>query len=125
MVFYILLISIFLLLFSKSATIIIIKLKNYLIPFVIILLMICTMIFSKSSVQATKESISLWYKNVLPSLFPFFIMIELLKESNFLRFFSQILTPVMKPLFGVPRKWSFCIINGNYLWLPSRCQSFY
>ena len=114
MVYLILLIISISLLFplKKKLTICTIKIKNNIIPLIIISLMLCLVIFSKSSVQVAKGSILLWANNVLPALFPFLICVELLKQTNFMEKVGKLLNPIMYPLFGVPGSGAFALIMG-------------
>ena len=59
-----------------------INIKKNLIPIIFLLFTICLIIFSKSNIQAVKNSLSIWVNNVIPSLFPFFIATELLNHTN-------------------------------------------
>ena len=54
-----------------------INIKRNIIPTIFLLFTICLIIFSKSNIQAVKNSLDIWVNNVIPSLFPFFIAIEL------------------------------------------------
>ena len=50
-----------------------INFKKNIIPIMFLLFTICLIIFSKSNIQAVKNSLNIWVNNVIPSLFPFFI----------------------------------------------------
>ncbi len=54
----------------------------------------------------------LWVNNVIPSLLPFFICIELLKSTNFIQILGKFLTPIMRPLFNVPGSGAFALAMG-------------
>lgn len=54
----------------------------------------------------------LWANNVLPSSLPFFICINLLKNTSFIKIIGKILTPLMKPFFGVPGSGAFALAMG-------------
>lgn len=74
--------------------------------------MICIIIFSKSTYLAAKEGFMLWVNNIVPSLLPFLICIDLLKHTNFLYIIGKMLTPIMRPLFNVPGCGAFAIALG-------------
>lgn len=98
--------------FKKRASIYVIKLKKYLIPIFIILFLICIVCFSSSSLETAKKSFSLWANNVVPSLLPFFICIELLKQTNFMQIVGKALNSIMYPLFNVPGSGAFALAMG-------------
>ena len=54
----------------------------------------------------------LWVNNVIPSLLPFFICIELLKQTNFMQIIGKFLTPIMRPIFNVPGSGAFALAMG-------------
>lgn len=91
---------------------IVIKFKNYIIPSFLIAFLGLVICFSNSSLQVARESFILWANNVVPSLLPFFICIEILKKTNFLKVVGKALNPVMYPLFNVPGCGAFALTMG-------------
>ena len=85
--------------------------KNFL-TFIFTLFLICLVLFSNSNLQATKNGILLWSKNVVPSLFPFFIATELLNYTNLPYYLGKLTNKFMKPLFNVPGEASYAFIMG-------------
>ena len=85
--------------------------KNYL-TFLFTLFLLCLILFSNTSLQATKSGILLWAKNVVPSLFPFFIATELLNFTNLPYYLGKLTNRFMKPLFNVPGEASYAFIMG-------------
>ena len=109
-------------LIKKRPSIYVIKLKNYVIPIFIVIFLICIICFSNSSLETARNSFMLWVNNVLPSLLPFFICIELLKQTNFIQIIGKALNSIMYPLFNVPGSRCICSCNGNNLWLSGSVQ---
>lgn len=68
--------------------------------------------YSNSSFLAAKSGISLWANNVIPSLFPFLVAVELLKNTNIIYYLSIHLDKYMKPLFNLPGISAFPFIMG-------------
>lgn len=68
--------------------------------------------YSNSSFLAAKSGISLWTNNVIPSLFPFLVAVELLKNTNIIYFLSIHLDEYMNPLFNLPGISAFPFIMG-------------
>lgn len=95
---------------NKHSFIIVLK-KNLLTIFFTAFL-VCLTLFSKSNLNATKNGIMLWAKNVVPSLFPFFIATELLNYTNLPYYLGKITNKFMRPLFNVPGEGSYAFIMG-------------
>ena len=89
-----------------------IHLKKHLFMITLIAIMISIVIFSSSCYMVAKDAFMLWVNNVIPSLLPFFICIDLLKHTSFIKIIGKLLTPIMKPLFGVPGSGAFAIAMG-------------
>ena len=85
----------------KTKHIYIIKIKQLIIPFVLILFTISLIIFSNSNLSAAKNGLVLWANSVVPTLFPFFVATELLSHTNFAYYFGKLLHKFMKPIFNI------------------------
>lgn len=59
------------------------------------------------SLESAKDGILIWVNVLLPSLFPFFIISEILINFGFVDFVGKLLKPLMKPLFNVPGEGAF------------------
>ena len=90
----------------------IIKLKNFLLQFVLLLLTFCLILFSSSNILAAKTGLKLWAISVVPTLFPFFVATELLIKTNLPYFLGSIFNIFMKPLFNIRGEGSFALIMG-------------
>lgn len=89
-----------------------ISLKKNILPFIFFLLAICLVIFSKTNLVAAKNGLILWANNVVPSLFPFFVITELLSHTNFIYYVGKAFDKIMRPLFNVPGECAFAFIMG-------------
>lgn len=87
-------------------------LKRNLLTIIFTFFLICLVLFSKSNLQAAKQGLSLWAKNVVPSLFPFFIATELLNYTNLPYYIGKLTNKFMRPLFNVPGEGSYAFIMG-------------
>ncbi len=87
--------------------------KKNLLTFIFTLFLIFLVIFSQTNLFAAKNGLDLWAKNVVPSLFPFFIATELLNYTNIPYYLGKLTNKFMRPLFNVPRRRKLCIYNGN------------
>ena len=110
--FIILILCFIFIFFKKRSSLYVIKIKKYIIPLFIMLLLICIICFSKSSLETARNSFMLWVNSVVPSLLPFFICIELLKQTNFMEVVGKALNPIMYPLFNVPGAGAFALAMG-------------
>lgn len=54
------------------------------------------------SLQGASEGLTTWFTIVLPSLFPFFVISEILISTGFIEILGYILDPLMKVLFNLP-----------------------
>lgn len=93
---------------------IILSIKSLILPTIFCLFTLSLILFSASNLVAAKSGLILWVNNVIPSLFPFFIAVELLNTTNIVFILEKILTPIMKPLFNVPGCRSISTSHGNY-----------
>lgn len=90
----------------------VLKLKNYVIPFVFLFFTICLVIFSSNNLTAAKNGLNLWANSVIPSLFPFFVATELLSSTNITNLLGKFFNKLMKPIFNVRGEGSFAFIMG-------------
>ena len=89
-----------------------INIKKNIIPITFLLFTICLIIFSKSNIQAVKNSLNIWVNNVIPSLFPFFIATELLNHTNIPKIFGNMFDKIMRPIFNIPGIGAYALIMG-------------
>lgn len=89
-----------------------VKLKRNIIPITFLLFTICLIIFSNSNIQAVKNSLSIWFNNVVPSLLPFFMATELLNHTNIPKVIGNVFNKIMRPLFNVPGIGAYALFMG-------------
>ncbi len=75
--------------------------SNYFLTFLIILFAFCLLFFSSSNIEAVQSSINLCLNSIIPSLFPFLIVSELLSYTSIIFLLSANFERIMKPLFKV------------------------
>lgn len=86
------------------------KYSRFIIPAAVYtLLLVC---FSSVSLDAAKAALKLCADSLLPSLFPFFVCSSILINLGAADIFSKLLTPLMKPLFGLGGSCSLAMIMG-------------
>ena len=86
--------------------------KKNLISLLFLLFSIFLVLFTPSNLNAARNGLKLWANNVVPSLFPFFVAVELLKHTSLIYLISNKLTKYMKPLFNLPGISAFPFVMG-------------
>lgn len=94
--------------------------KNFL-TIIFSLFLIFLIIFSKTNMVAAQKGLTLWVKNIVPSLFPFFIATELLNFTNLPYCLGKLTNKFMRPLFNIPGEGSYAFIMGIISGYPTRC----
>ncbi len=88
--------------------------KRNILPIILVLFTIGLVIFSNSNLIAVKNGLVLWATCVVPSLFPFFVITNLLSHTKVVSFIGKVLDKFMKPVFNVPGVRWFCFFYGAY-----------
>ena len=91
---------------------IILKIKNFIFPFIFLCFTFGLVIFSNNNLIAAKNGLALWANSVVPSLLPFFIATELLSSTSVINILGNMLNKLMKPLFNIRGEGSFALIMG-------------
>lgn len=76
---------------------------------------------SESILNSVLFSFSIWQKNIFPSLFPFFVLSEILIHYGFIPFASEIFKPFMR-LFKIKSEAAFVVIMGLISGFPSSAK---
>jgi sporulation integral membrane protein YlbJ len=74
---------------------------------------------SSSIISAVKFSFSIWENNIFPSLFPFFVIGDLLINMGFPDFLGELLRPLMYKLFKINGTGSFVLMLSMLSGFPS------
>ncbi len=77
------------------------KVKNYIFPLLILSAIFLMVINPSLSMKSFAKGITIWAKNVLPSLLPFFILTRLLTYTKIIDHIGHALTPITQKLYGV------------------------
>ena len=96
----------------KTKYIYIFKLKQLILPSILMLFTISLIIFSNTNLSAAKTGLILWSNSIVPVLFPFFVATELLSHTNVPYYLGKFLNKFMKPIFNVRGEGSFAFIMG-------------
>lgn len=97
------------------------KNKFYTVLTIVVLMLLFLMIFiySKDVTTSVLFSISIWKDNLLPTLFPFFLVSDLLIEYGFIEIISCILGKCISKIFHLPKEASFAIFTSLFSGFPS------
>ena len=77
------------------------NLKNIFIVFILLLIMVGIISSPQESLNSAKEGLNIWLNLLLPSLFPFIFISNLLISFGFVKFLGKFLEPIMRPVFKV------------------------
>lgn len=77
---------------------------------------------SEQILNSVKFSLSIWANNIFPSLFPFFVLSELLINYGFIEFVGELLKPIMIKLFKADSKTAFIFIMSILSGFPSNAK---
>ena len=77
------------------------RLRNALTLGALLSCALALLCFPAESAQAAREALGLCYRTVIPSLFPFFVLSSLLISCGGADILSALLSPLMRPLFGL------------------------
>ncbi len=87
-------------------------LKKKYISILFLLFTVLLVVFANSNLSSAKKGLQLWANNVVPSLFPFFVAVELLNNTNLVYYLSKYLDTYMRPIFNLPGIATFPLIMG-------------
>lgn len=88
------------------------KLKTAIFALTVTFIGLSIIISPKDSVQAALNGLKIWGNNVFPSLFPFFVVSEIMIGLGVVNFIGVLLEPFMRPLFRVPGVGGFVFAMG-------------
>lgn len=86
--------------------------KRNILPFAFVIIAICLVIFSRSNLAAATNGLTLWATCIVPSLFPFFVIANLLSHTKVVNFIGKLLDKSMRPVFNVPGIGGFAFVMG-------------
>lgn len=96
--------------------------NTILILFILIFVAIEILTESKPILDSVTFSFNIWKENVFPSLFPFFVLSELLINYGFIELLGEIFKPIMNKLFKVKGVGAFAIIMSIISGFPSSAK---
>ena len=88
------------------------KVAEYVFPALICIFMFFLIIFSNTNIEAAKSGLTLWATNVVPSLFPFLFLTEILSRTKLIPIIGRKLNKVVRKVFNVPGEGAFAFLMG-------------
>ena len=76
--------------------------KKYIFTIFISILVLFCIIAPSNMINATKSALTLWATIIIPSLFPFMILADLIQKTALPFLFQKIFSPLMKVIFKLP-----------------------
>ncbi len=96
--------------------------NTILILFILIFVAIEILTESESILNAVNFSFNIWKENVFPSLFPFFVLSELLINYGFIELIGELFKPIMNKLFKTKGVGAFALIMSLISGFPSSAK---
>lgn len=86
--------------------------KRKCIPLLLILVFLMMLSKPAETFQGASEGLLLWFQTVLPTLLPFLIITNLLVATNTMCYMTQVISPILSPVFQTSSSGTFAIISG-------------
>lgn len=95
------------------------KIQSVIIILLLISMLITFFIIPSSIMESVSFAISIWKDSLIPSLFPFFIVTDLLIQYGFIELIGELLKNIMNNFFHLPGEASFVLIGSLISGFPS------
>ena len=92
--------------------------KNFVIKTTCILLLFVMLLSYENTRASALNGLNLWLYNVIPVLFPYLFIINIIMHFNAFTILSFILYPIFHPIFKISKNACFCIISGFFCGFP-------
>lgn len=98
------------------------KILTFIIVLIILIMGIEVLLKSSYVMASVSFSLSLWLDNIFPSLFPFFVISNLLINCGFASFLGELLKPLMYHVFRIKGEASFVLVMSLLSGFPSSAK---
>lgn len=95
---------------------------SVLIMGILIFITIQMLLSSQKVFDTVGFSFSIWKNSIFPSLFPFFVISEILVNYGFIEFVGELFKPIMKKLFNISGSTAYVFIMGMLSGFPSSAK---
>lgn len=98
------------------------KIYNLFILTLLIMILITILLYSSDVINSVISSFEIWKNNVFPTLFPFFIISDLLINYGLIDILGELTKKAMNKIFYLPGEASFVIISSMFSGFPSSAK---
>lgn len=98
------------------------KVISSLILFILMFVAYEILTTSKDILNSVTFSFQIWKENIFPSLFPFFVLSELLIQFGFVEFTSELMKPIMVKIFKTNSNGAFVLIMSIISGFPASAK---
>jgi len=95
------------------------KLKSIILAAALSVMAVSMILLPEEAFEASVRGLNMWWEIVFPSLFPFFVLSEMLIGFGVVKFMGVLLEPLMRPLFRVPGVGGFAWAMGMATGFPA------
>lgn len=88
------------------------QLQHILLILLLFMLSILLIVYPEPTWKAGVRGLAIWWDVLFPSLFPFFVISELMLGFGVVHFLGSLLDPLMRPLFRIPGSGGFIVAMG-------------
>lgn len=96
--------------------------NNIFIILILILILILVLVFSSEVIVSILYALDIWKNSIFPSLFPIFIITDLLISYGFIELAGKLTNKITSKLFSLPGETSFVIIASMLSGFPSSAK---
>lgn len=86
--------------------------KKFIYPCIFILLFLVMISNPSLSFEGASAGLLLWFQIVLPTLLPFFVLTNIMIQSNSIQYISKLCYPLFHHIFHVSKNGCFSILSG-------------
>ncbi len=95
------------------------KIESILIAFVLFVFSLYVFTNSQTIIESIRFSVSLWMNQLIPSLFPFFFLSELMIQYGIVEFLGELFRPFMNKIFHLGGECAFVLAMSMISGFPS------
>ena len=87
--------------------------KKYLLPVIFFLILLITL--PSICAQGARFGLTLWFNTIIPTLFPFILMTNLLRDLHGIDFLERIFAPIITRLFKTDKSGAYPVVLGFFV----------
>ena len=99
--------------------------KKHLTSILLLLLPAVLIIYAPQAVRGASAGLVLWFNQVLPVLFPFALILQLIMSANALSGISCLTAPIMQKCLHLSPAWAYDVVAYHRHAVSAFLQDFY